>query len=165
MKDGVSVSRGSKDIPAFLKFSTVFQAIAHIWCYMIFPLGLIYYWWDPDPQGYFFIGVFFFCCACVVAQQGPTSQYINNTKEFGDCVETLSHAIQSPPAIRYIVQNYHYERRSSGSGRNRKTRTVRVDTRRDEMVFMYETWVDESDPVSSIGMLQMMKLTRFKVNK
>ena len=40
-----------------------------------------------------------------------------------------------------------------------------MDTRRDEMVFMYETWVDESDPVSSIGMLQMMKLTRFKVNK
>ena len=77
----------------------------------------------------------------------------------------MSHAIQSPPAIRYIVKNYHYERRTSGTGRNRRTRTVRVDTREDHMEFNYETWVDESDPISSIAMLQMMKLTRFKVTK
>lgn len=33
------------------------------------------------------------------------------------------------------------------------------------MAFKYENWFDESDPVSSIGVLQMMKLTRFKVVK
>ena len=34
-----------------------------------------------------------------------------------------------------------------------------------EMAFNYDTWFDESDPISSIGVLQLMKLTRFKVVK
>ena len=80
-------------------------------------------------------------------------------------METLSHAIQSPPAIRYIVQNYHTKTVTSGTGKNRRTKTVRVNTRRCEMAFNYETWFDESDPISSIGILQLMKLTRFKVVK
>ena len=40
-----------------------------------------------------------------------------------------------------------------------------MNTRRCEMPFNYETWFDESDPISSIGILQMMKLTRLKVTK
>ena len=82
-------------------------------------------------------------------------------KEFGDCVETLSHATQAPPAIRYIVQNYHMEKHGTDENRT----DVQVNTRRCEMPFNYETWLEESDPVSSIGILQMMKLTRFKVTK
>lgn len=80
-------------------------------------------------------------------------------------LDNLSHCINTAPAIRLVVQNYHYEKRTSGSGKNRKTRRVRVNTVRAEMPFEYQTWCDESDPVSSIGYLQSMRLTRFKVHK
>jgi hypothetical protein len=166
MKDGVSVSRGSKEIPNYLLQSTFCQVIAYCWCFVFYPIGIFLAWW-PEESNFFYgvIAVIFSCCTFGNAMQGPTSQYIHNTKEFGDCVETLSHSIQTPPAFRYIVQNYHTESRTTGTGKNRRTRTVRVNTRRCEMPFNYETWFDESDPISSIGILQMMKLTRLKVTK
>ena len=85
MKDGVSISKGSKDIPNHLKLSTVWQALMYIWCYFVLPIGLAtnYFGNDGGPPA-FFVGVLCFCCACVFAMNGPTTNYIENLHNFKD---------------------------------------------------------------------------------
>ena len=80
-------------------------------------------------------------------------------------LKNLTTTLEKPVTMRIVVQNFHHETRTTGSGKNRRTRRVRVNTARFEMVFKYERWVDESEPISSLAYLQGMLLTRLSCYK
>ena len=69
MKDGVSVSKGSKDFPAFLMRAAVCQMIMYAWCYLVFPVLLLTGSLGHESKpACFFVGVFAFCFACICAK-------------------------------------------------------------------------------------------------
>ena len=79
--------------------------------------------------------------------------------------ENVDKAIASAPVCTHHIQNWHTERRTSGSGKNRKTRTVRVNTHYHSENFHIPAYVDKSPPSSALHYIDIFFLTRINTEK
>ena len=72
----------------------------------------------------------------------------------------------SRPKIMMTIQNYHYETRTTGTGRNRRTTRVRVNTHKASSEFRYVEWSDDSSSEYALqSVVDKIKLTRLEVRK
>lgn len=53
---------------------------------------------------------------------------MTHKKTFGEAIDQITKAIKGAPGLHMRGESYHYENRTSGSGKNRKTRRVKVTT-------------------------------------
>ena len=62
------------------------------------------------------------------------------------------------PTLTMIIECYHMETRTSGTGKNRKSRRVRVVTWRGSREIQYQTWYDQSQRPEGLAQFPVVKM-------
>ncbi|GMI49159.1 hypothetical protein TrCOL_g6092 [Triparma columacea] len=83
-----------------------------------------------------------------------TAKYLSNTKDASALNAYISKVRKNKMKVSASVACYHYERKTTGTGKHRKTRTVKVTSYRETRDWLYEGCVDySSNGVDSEGFL------------
>jgi len=77
--------------------------------------------------------------------------YLTNQQDDPGTEKILAKAKASAPRINMHVECYHYETRTTGSGKNRRTRQVKVVTHRASQPIQYGAWRDVSTRVEGLA--------------
>ncbi len=67
------------------------------------------------------------------------------------------------PTLTMHVECFHHERRTSGSGKNRRTRRVKVVTYRGSRAIQFGSWYDQSDKPTGLEAFSVIKMSIKKV--
>jgi hypothetical protein len=96
----------------------------------------------------------------------PSTKYIYSCVFLPDTYQKADAAIAAPPEIRFHIECYHYERRTSTDSKGRKkTRRVKVVTYRGSKLMRINTWVDQSPPSYTLNYLENIHVTRLYTDK
>ena len=117
-------------------------------------------------QGFIALAVFCYLLYCVVSCCTNSTKYINNVVNINKVFTNIDAAIQAPPEIKMIIQNWHYQRKTWTDRNGKKHhKKVRVNTHRAEMKYYVESWVDRSPPSLSLHYIDLFLLTRIFTEK
>ena len=121
MKNGIKVDQGSKEFTWCEVCGTVWQMIAWFNMFILLPTLLVNTQEELIP---IIIFTLFLTCfsVCIIRANSKSTKSLDNILSFVETIESLITTLETPAELCIIVQNYHYERRTSGSGKNRRTR-------------------------------------------
>lgn len=101
---------------------------------------------------YFCINI---CCTC----KSKIVMYLGNQNNASGTENMLATMQSNAPTLMMHVRCYHYETRTSGSGKNRRSRRVRVETHAASQAIVYNTWRDVSTSVTGLANHGMVRVS------
>ncbi len=94
-----------------------------------------------------------------------TYAFFSNIESANRGQEVINAVRVNPPAVKFDIQNYHFETRVERRNGNTHVKQVRVNTHHADKPFAFCEWMDISPEASAIDYVKAHRLTRMTFMK